>query len=331
MIDRTASIGRGTCPFYPTSYQLHHLEHGLIGRIQKLGQRLISSGPRATTLQRLSELPPGDLLDVGCDERTLARSCSSGLASLPDPSAQACEIARTGSAGPRWHAGVDSLARRLDAVVMAFARARSEPTISNVLRALRPGGLLLVTVPNFCGNESVRPSMVPLTFLAIGHTSLKALRLGLGRAGFDVLRLIPGNDWFSLLMVSLQYRFAGRMVMTSGPAIWISYLIGVLVSPFVRLLDRMEGGGLVLHAVARRPAVSRVPCAPDGSNPPQSRAVSGSCARRCAREAGKRSSSRSSRPQDADVRETLSDSRRTDGECIPKPVSHRKTAADKPA
>jgi hypothetical protein len=83
----------------------------------------------------------------------------------------------------------------------------------------------------------------------------EALRLGLSRTGFEILAIRSSGDPSSLLS-TLQYHFAGRLLWHGAPAFWAASALGLLLSPLTALLDRVQGGGPALHALARRPALS---------------------------------------------------------------------------
>lgn len=250
--------------FYPTSYQLHSLERGVLGRVQKLGQRLIiNRALERPPLQRLSSIPTGQLLDVGCGRADVGAELVrrgwqvDGI----DPSAQACEAART--RGVRVHVGtLESVGlgdATFDAVVMGFSLEHVPDPLSDLRRVrnvLRPGGFLLVTVPNF---GSWQKKLFGQAWFQLDlprhrtHFVPRSLRLALTSAGFDVVSIDAANDFGShSLLASLQYRLAGRLVLTNAIAIWVGYLMGVLITPLAAMADRAKGGGPVLHAVARR-------------------------------------------------------------------------------
>ena len=82
------------------------------------------------------------------------------------------------------------------------------------------------------------------------HFTATSLATALKGAGLEPVSVRSGSDNGFALLASLQYRHAGRLVVTRGPVAWAMYAF----SPVNRMLDRARGHGALLHAVARRPA-----------------------------------------------------------------------------
>jgi SAM-dependent methyltransferase len=252
--------------FYPDSYGAYQLEVGFLGRVQRTGLRvLLDYALRRPPLRSISRLPPGKLLDIGCGRGDLAGAfVRHGWRVVGvDPSASACELART--------RGVSALVGTLgtvaledgsfDGVVMTHSLEHvTDPRteLARILRLLRPGGLLVISVPNFGSWQRYRygPDWFPLELPRHRtHFTTGSLRLALEREGFEIPFLFTGSDNGFALLATLQYAHLGRLVLTRGPAVWASYVVW----PLNLLIDRLRGPGALLHVVARRPAADRAP------------------------------------------------------------------------
>lgn len=257
--------------FYPQSYDSWALQAGLLGAVQRAGQRLIFD--RAFTrlpLRVLTERPPGELLDVGCGRGDLGAALirRGWRVSGVDPSPSACAVARR--RGVEAHIGtLDSVrlsGESFDAVIMSHSLEhvpdlRAE--LTRVLRLLRAAGLVIISVPNFAcwQRERFRAAWFPLDLPRHRtHFTPTSLELALTTVGFDVLSVDAASDNGFSLFTTLQYAMAGRLLLRPGPSYWPTYAF----SPLNRVIDRARGQGALLHAVGRRPtrrshAVTTVP------------------------------------------------------------------------
>jgi hypothetical protein len=118
---------------------------------------------------------------------------------------------------------------------------------------LRPGGQVAISSPNFDSWERRRfgPAWFHLDLPRHRtHFTPSSLRLALTKSGFEVVVVATSGDPGSVL-ATLQYRFAGRLLSKSVPALYMQYGLGLALTPARALLDRQAGGGPFLHAVAR--------------------------------------------------------------------------------
>jgi SAM-dependent methyltransferase len=245
--------------FYPDTYGAYVLEHGFLGAIQRAGQRvLMDFAVSRPPLDTLTKRPPGALLDVGCGRGDLGAALVrhgwrvSGI----DPSPAACDLAR--SRGVDAHVGtlasVTLSPESFDAVVMTHALEHvAEPRVdlARIRDLLRPGGVVVISVPNFGSWQQRRfdTDWFPLELPRHRtHFTATSLATALRSVGFESVSVRSGSDNGFALLASLQYRHAGRLVVTRGPAAWAMYAF----SPVNRLVDRTRGNGALLHAVARR-------------------------------------------------------------------------------
>jgi SAM-dependent methyltransferase len=248
--------------FYPSSYG-YLLDRGVLAAVQKVVQRLFFKYAFARPpLRTLAAARPGALLDVGCGRGDLgAVLVKRGwrVAGL-DPSAEACAFARARGVEARTGT-LNTIAyedESFDAVVMRHSLEHVPDPRADLARAyrlLRPGGLLVISVPNFDSWERRRFGSAWFHLDLPRHRTHfvpRSLRLALAGSGFELLSIESAGDPGSLL-ATLQYRLAGRLFSSSVPALWAEYGLGLIASPIRRLLDRRQGGGPVLHAVARRP------------------------------------------------------------------------------
>jgi SAM-dependent methyltransferase len=215
---------------------------------------------RAVTRPPYADLGgPGDLLDVGCGRGDLAAAFArrgwraSGVDISPDAvaSARAQGVdARTGTL-----ATVGLAPSSFDAVVMRHSLEHVPDPVAELERVrelLRPGGRVAVSVPNFDSWERRRFGSAWFHLDLPRHRTHftpASLRLALTKTGFEVVSAETSGDAGSLL-ATLQYRVAGRLVSRSVPALYAQYGLGVALTPARALLDRQEGGGPFLHAVA---------------------------------------------------------------------------------
>ena len=247
--------------YYPDAYGPHTsggLFGGRLGRV--LARREMSVGAAGA----LGELPGGRLLDVGCGDGELGALMMergwrvSGI----EPSAPAVERARrrgvdavegtleTAELEPgAWDAIVfNHSLEHIPAPVEALARARD---------ALRPHGLVAISVPNFnCwarrrfGSEWFHLDLPRHRV----HFTEDALQTALERAGLE-----PQRTWTSTspsgLAGSVQYRRMGGLAVEEGPAREaLGQAASLALIPAARAEQALGGGRDLLHTLARRPA-----------------------------------------------------------------------------
>jgi ubiquinone/menaquinone biosynthesis C-methylase UbiE len=250
--------------YYPDSYQAYALPGGVVGAAANAWWRLrLRFALGRYPLEALGSLPPGAVLDVGCGRGDMgAALVERGWRAVGiEPSESACEVAR--KRGMDVHQGtLGSVAldeEAFDAAIMSHSLEHmNDPpaALERVFRALRPGGVLVVSLPNFGSWQRER---FGAAWFALDlprhrvHFTPASLRTALADAGFDVGSLKTANDSWTLLG-SLQYRTAGRLVLGRGLALRVGFAIAALLSPVSRLLDLVRGQPALLHAVARRPA-----------------------------------------------------------------------------
>lgn len=245
--------------YYPPTYGF--LKTGTAQR--RVQRRLMDSALHGRPLNAVTGATPGTLLDVGCGRGDLGAAFvrRGWRVSGVEPSAEACAVARGQGVDAREGTleSVDFEQESFDAVVMRHSLEHVPEPIADLgrlLRLLRPGGLLVISVPNFDSWERRRFGSAWFHLDLPRHRTHftpKSLRLALSTSGFDVLSVETSGDAASLL-ATLQYRLAGRLFSQSVPALWAQYGLGMLLSPARALLDRQKGGGPFLHAVARKPA-----------------------------------------------------------------------------
>jgi 2-polyprenyl-3-methyl-5-hydroxy-6-metoxy-1,4-benzoquinol methylase len=145
-----------------------------------------------------------------------------------------------------------------DVVVMSHSLehvAEPRADLARVRRLLRPGGLLLVSVPNFGSWQRER---FGAEWFALDvprhrtHFTPRSLAHALQGEGFELVSMRATSS-SGVLVATLQYVVAGRLIFTQAPAAWLSYVFAVLLAPVNRLGDRLRGGRALLDVVARRP------------------------------------------------------------------------------
>lgn len=247
--------------FYPGSYQAYVLQRGILGALQRRGQQLIlARALRRAPLGVLGEGRARTVLDIGCGRGDLGAALGrrgwqvSGI----DPSPSACALAE--ARGIAVHVGtlasVSLEEESFDAAVMTHSLEHvvdPRGDLGRVRRLLRPGGTLVISLPNFGSwqRRQFGANWFPLELPRHRtHFTRDSLEHALTGEGFDVVTLGPGSDNGFALLASLQYRLAGRLLLARPPWAWLGYAF----SPVSRLIDLIMEDGALLNAVARRPA-----------------------------------------------------------------------------
>jgi SAM-dependent methyltransferase len=252
--------------FYPDSYGPYdHLAGGPAARVSRLIQRLqVGRALRTQPLRALRGLEPGRLLDVGCGRGDLAAGLIergwrvSGI----EPSANACAAARSRGVDARQGTieSVELDPGYYDAAIFRHSLEHVGDPVDALRRAgvaLRPGGLVLISVPNFACWQRRRMGgrwyHLDLPRHRV-HFTPAALTASLARAGFAVAELGTSTTPVGL-PATIQYALAGRCLFRSGLPLRVAVALTALCWPLARMSDGLGGGGDVLDAAA----VSRSP------------------------------------------------------------------------
>ena len=251
--------------FYPSGYGPYELPRNpllrLVSRAIRAWQR--RRALRGHPLGPAIALPAGRAVDVGCGRGDLAAALvGRGWAVTGvEPSPAACAVARA--------RGVDAREGTLGDVPLepaAYDLAVFQHSLEHVpdpiadLRsvaaALRPGGIVSITVPNFGSWQSRRFGSrwfhLDLPRHRV-HFTDTGLRRALAAAGFEPIRVETSTSSIGL-PASLQYAAVGRCLFPDGLRLRVAAGLCALSWPLSRLADAVAGAGDQLHAVARRPA-----------------------------------------------------------------------------
>jgi SAM-dependent methyltransferase len=265
--------------FYPTMYVTHEQPlGGVVGLLSATLERLRSwHALRVEPLRRLSELPPGRLLDVGCGRGDLGTwFVGRGWSVVGvEPSARACAVARTRGIDARTGTltEVELEPGAFDAVIFRQSLEHIADPLADLCQArqaLRDGGLVIVSVPNFGCWQSRRFGGCWFHLDLPRHRShfnAAALRTILERAGFSGVEIATSSSSVGL-PASVQYALAGRCLFPNGLRLRAAFAFCAIMAPSIWLLDQLMGEGEVLHAAAFRACARRCSGAvrPDGSS-----------------------------------------------------------------
>lgn len=245
--------------FYPDEYVPHEVPKGPLSRVMQIVQRIRN---RRQPLRRLRGRA-GSLLDVGCGRGDLGASliADGWRVTGIEPDAGACRVA--GARGIAAHQGtlqtVTLPANEFDAVIFqhCLEHVPAPPADLRVaLRALRPGGTLIITVPNWASwqrrlfGERWFPMELPRHRT---HFTAQGLELALAEAEFTDIETFTSTP-FICLCWTLQYWLFDRLLTDRGLKLWVGYLASVPLCALAAIGDRLLGQGDFLHAVARRPS-----------------------------------------------------------------------------
>jgi SAM-dependent methyltransferase len=225
----------------------------------------------------LDGVTPGRILDVGCGSGELLEHFAErgweiyGLE--PGASAAAAAVKR----GARVHQGTlsDQPWPQGWFALITFQHALehvSDPidALERARGLLEPGGLLVITVPNWSCWQ--RRLLFHSRWLSLDlprhlqHFSPRALQQLAAKLGLRV-RSVGTTSSVPVVAYSLHYAAFGRL--TPGWKLWISYALGILVFPLVLLADRVGGGDacfVVMEAspTSDTPAFADAPAQPSG-------------------------------------------------------------------
>lgn len=249
---------------YPGGYEAYDLP---AGRAAGLASRLIRRwqarqrfrGPFAP----LAELAPGRAVDVGCGRGDLGADliARGWVVTGVEPSQAASRVAESRGLDVRTGALSDVALEADTYRVASFQHSLehvNDPVadLRKIGEALEPGGICLISVPNWAGWQARRFGSrwyhldLPRHRVHFTRTSLAT---ALEHAGFEPVWLFSSTSALGL-PASLQYLLAGRCLFPSGLRLRVAGLVASALYPVARLLDRAFGDGDVLHALARVPA-----------------------------------------------------------------------------
>jgi SAM-dependent methyltransferase len=216
---------------------------------------------RSPPLSALRDRAPGRGLDIGAgrgDLSSMLKARGWKMVAIEPSSAAASSARQRGLEARTGALGTVELERRhYDFAVFQHSL---EHTINPLVdlrathAALKPGGLVLVSVPNFGSWQSrrFRGSWYHLDVPRHRvHFTGEALHRALCEAGFVDVALYRSSSAVGLA-ASVQYRLVGRCLFPDGLRLRIAAGLCALTLPLTAVLDRLLGEGDTLHAVGRR-------------------------------------------------------------------------------
>ena len=249
---------------YPSQYDAHGLPANPVLRrlATKLFERRYRRALASEPFSALAERPAGRLLDVGSGRGDLGVVLGrlgwrvTGLEPSPEAVAEARKRGLesepvTLTAGPPRADDYDAVvfSHSLEHVVEPFE------DLSIAHRLLRPGGLVLITLPNF-GSWQARRFGSRWFHLDLPrhrtHFTERGLEALLRRTGFSGIRLATSTSADGLPM-SVQYRVLGHRRLAAGAGRYASIAAALVLVPVTVAADKVAGAGDLLHAVAEKP------------------------------------------------------------------------------
>ncbi len=250
--------------FYPSGYGPHNeLERPLVALISKAirwWQGFLAR--RRTPLAALRGREPGRGLDVGAGRGDIAADLAARgwrmTAIEPSPAA-AATMRRRGIDAREGILGTVELEQGdYDFVLFQHSLEHTTEPLADLRRAhaaLKTGGLVLVSVPNFGSWQrrlfNGRWFQLDLPRHRV-HFAGATLERALRAAGFEQVVLERSSSAVGL-PASLQYVVAGRCLFPEGLKLRVAAGLCALTFPITLVLDRVLGEPDTLHAVAQRP------------------------------------------------------------------------------
>lgn len=250
--------------FYPDGYYAYVLPASSPARalalalIRRRGNKALRSSP----LSVLASMPAGKILDVGCGRGDIGSAfvARGWTVSGVEPSEDACRAAR--------ERDIDAFAGTLeeapfarenfDAILFQHSLEHVAVPREDVRRAwelLRPGGVLIVSVPNF-GCWQRRSFQADWRHLDVPrhrtHFTSSGLRQLLADSGFTQIETSTTSSPDGLPM-TVYHRVTHRPVPSSRLVGYALMMAMPVLGLAGRAADRHHGDGDVLHAVARKP------------------------------------------------------------------------------
>ena len=191
-------------------------------------------------LRALGDRPPGRSLDVGAGRgdvsaALVARGWTATIVE-PSPSGCAAALARGVDAREGTLATVALEPGAYDAAIFQHSLEHVADPVADLLlvaAALRPGGLLLVTVPNF-GSWQARRFGGRWYHLDLPrhrtHFTARGLERALAQAGLEVVEQTTSTSTVGL-PASVQYALAGRCLFPGGLGLRIASGLCILAAP----------------------------------------------------------------------------------------------------
>jgi SAM-dependent methyltransferase len=251
--------------FYPHDYDAHTLPSNPI--LRRLATGLFEARYRRALhrepFSALGERSPGRLLDVGSGrgDLGLVLSRSGWHVTGLEPSEKAAADARRRGVDTELGTLTDGVDREggYDAVVFSHSLEHVvEPAddLAVAWELMRPGGLVLVSLPNF-GSWQARRFGSRWFHLDLPrhrtHFTGRGLVALLGRTGFSRVRTVTSTSADGLPM-SFQYRLFGHRHLAAGAGRYASVAVTLGLVPITLAANTIAGDGDLLHAVAEKPA-----------------------------------------------------------------------------
>ena len=247
--------------FYPDAYGPYDaVQGGVAARISRMIHRLQGNRAlRTQPLRAIADRPRGRLVDVGCGRGDLgAYLIDRGWAVTGiEPSANACDAARARGVDARRGTieSVELEEGAYDAAVFRHSLEHVTDPVAALQRAhaaLRPGGLVLISVPNFgCWQRrrfGSRWYHLDLPRHRV-HFTADALSRTLARADLRPMSITTSTSPVGL-PASIQYAVAGSCLFPGGLLLRVAVGLCALAWPLARVANG-RGGGDVLEVIAR--------------------------------------------------------------------------------
>ena len=198
----------------------------------------------------LDGVVPGRMLDVGCGSGDLLAHFAKRGWEVEGIEPSASAVAAAARRGVRVHEGTlhDQPWQAGSFALITFQHALEHivdplDALERARALLAPGGLLVITVPNWSSWQ--RRLLFRSRWSALDlprhqqHFSPRALERLAASLGLRV-RAVGTSSSAPVAAYSLHYALFGRLM--PGWRLWLSYALGILVLPLVFLGDRVGGG-----------------------------------------------------------------------------------------